>query len=238
MYPILFSIGKINFYTYGFFVSLALIANFIVIYFLAKKKGLPIKDLLERLLGVFAVGAIFGHLSYFFSYPDDFSHWYEIFYIWAGLTSFGGIIGGVLAIIFLFKKNLWAWVDIIAIGFWLGVGIWRIGCVLVGDHPGIVSSAWYSVNGEISQPLFESILGFILAGLSFWVYRKKLFPAGYLMFFSLFLYGVIRIIIDQWRVDPMIGIFHPGQIVGIIFVIIGVIGIMWLKNKKLKEKNA
>lgn len=237
MYPILFSIGKINFYTYGLFVSLALVVNFIVIYYLAQKKGLEVKDLLEKLLAVFAVGAVFGHVSYFLCYPSNFFHWYEIFYIWAGLTSFGGIVGGVLALIFFFRKNFWVWSDIIAIGFWLGVGIWRIGCTLVGDHPGIVSHAWFSVNGEISQPLFESILGFIFAGITYWVYVKKLLAPGYLMFLSLGVYGLIRIIIDIWRIDPLIWGMHPGQLVGILFVIVSIIGIIGVRRRSNAQKN-
>lgn len=232
MYPILFSIGSVNFYSYGFFVSLAFIAAYLAIYFLAKAKKLAIDFLFEKMIGVFLVGMIFGHLSYFFFYRDQFVYWSEIFYFWQGLTSFGGIFGGLLAIIWLFRKNFWQWADVFGIGFLIGVFFWRIGCFLTGDHPSAFSPAWMTIKGEVPVPLFESLLGLLGAGIAYLIDQKKFFKTGYLFWLVIGYYGLVRLIVDSWRIDPMIGELRWGQFIGLGLVIIAVIGIIVTQRRK------
>ena len=108
MYPILFSIGKINFYSYGFFASLAFIAGYLVIYQLFKKDGHKTDDLVDKCLLIFIAAVLVSRLAFYLVYHDQFNHWYELFYIWqGGMISFGGLLGGLISYGYFYKKNLW-----------------------------------------------------------------------------------------------------------------------------------
>lgn len=235
MYPILFSIGSINFYSYGLFISIAFIATYFMVEYLAKRKKLPTSDLFEKMVAILLSGIIIGHVSYFICYRDQFLNWYEIFYLWAGLTSFGGILGGVAAMIWVFRKNFYAWADTIAVAFLFGVFFWRIGCTLAGDHPCLYSGAWYAINHQIPVPLMESLLGLIGGVVFLGLYLKKIFKDGFLFWLAIAYYGLVRLIIDQWRIDPTIFGLNYGQAVGIVCIIIAIVGI--ILGKKIRRNN-
>lgn len=236
MYPILLSIGKINFYSYGFFVAMAFIGCYFVMYLIAKKQKLPVDNLLEKLLLVFLVGVIVSRVSFIMLYPQYFSDWQEYFYLWqGGLTSFGGMLGGFIAFIILFWKKLIYWLDIFILGFFAGAVTWRIGCFLTGDHPTVSSTVWYAINNHAPAILFElalSFLGFIILSI---IYKHKWLVVGQLMFLGFVWYGLTRIIVDRWRDDPLYfdGNWTGGQIAGLVLVCFGIIGmiVMWARKK-------
>ncbi len=237
MHPILFSIGQVNFYSYGFFISVAFVAAYFITEYLAKSRKLPVNDLFEKMVAILLVGIVVGHVSYFICYRDQFLHWYEIFYLWAGLTSFGGILGGVAAMLWVFRKNFYAWGDIIAVAFLFGVFFWRIGCTMAGDHPCLYSTAWYAINYQIPVPLMESLLGLIGGIVFLWLFIKKIFKPGFLFWLAIAYYGLVRLIIDHWRIDPTILGLNYGQAVGIVCIIIAILGIILGKTKDNKNLN-
>lgn len=231
MYPILFSLGPIHFYSYGFFASLAFIAAFLIIYRLSARAEMGPSGLLEKLIIVLVSGLVVGHFSYFFLYQEQFSHWYEIFYLAKGLTSFGGILGGLLAIIIIFRRDLQRWMDITAIGFLTGVFFWRVGCFLTGDHPTISEPKWLTIFGSVPVPIFEAIFGLIGAAVLYLIYQKKILSPGMIALITIGYYGLIRLLVDTWRIDIMVGDWRIGQIIGVGLVILAVMGIIVLKIK-------
>lgn len=239
MSPILFSFGKIHFYSYGFFASLAFIAGYLVVYKLFPFQGKKPADLLDKCLMVFLLAIIVSRLSYFILYHQQFDPWWEVFYIWqGGLTSYGGFVGGLLAYSWYFRKNLRTNLDILAIAFLAGLFWWRIGCTLSGDHPTLASQAWYAINGHLPVPLWESLSG--LAGflLTLGLYKRAILQAGYIFALVVIYYGLIRLVIDHWRIDPMIGSLTTGQFSGIIMAILGIIALlnMIVYDKKRKRE--
>jgi phosphatidylglycerol:prolipoprotein diacylglycerol transferase len=237
MYPILFSLGKISFYSYGFFVSIAFLASFIIIYQLNNKK-ITAENLIDKLFIVLVAGIIGARLVYVALYPEFISHWWQALYFWqGGLVSYGGIFGGLLAYIFIFKKDLCKNLDILSVGFLIGLFFWRIGCTLAGDHPTMFSHSWFSINGTIPVPLFESLsglIGFILASI---FYKKKILASGILFFITFFYYGLIRFIIDRWRIDEYIGNYTIGQITGLIIMIVSTVSlIIFIYYRKINSK--
>lgn len=229
MQPILFSLGKIHFYSYGFFASLAFITGFLIIEYFFRKRGKKTENLIDKLLVVFLIAILAARVSYFAVYYNQFNHWWEIFYFWQdGLISYGGLIGGLVTYAWIFRKNLRSNLDILAMAFLMGLFFWRIGCTLAGDHLTLISNDWFAINQHIPVTLFESISGLIGFFMAWIIVSKKILKNGYLFNFVIIYYGLIRFIIDQWRVDPMIGKFTTGQISGIVMIILGIIVISGL----------
>lgn len=234
MKPILFNVGNYHIYSYGFFAGLAFIFGFLSVEKLSKYKKIYEDSLYFKLLILTILSMIFARISFYVFYSDQFNNWTQMFYFWQpGLTSFGGIIGAAFAINILFKNNKIKWFDIFSISFLLGLFFWRIGCFLSGDHPQVLSNAWYSIDGELPVILLESILGLIGYFIFLKLYRITKYADGIYFFAVIAYYGVIRLFVDQFRLDPP-GPFelHWGQIIGIIFVIISLIGIIMLKIAK------
>lgn len=224
MYPILFSIGPLNFYSYGFFISLSFITGYLIINLLFKKMKYNTDSLIDNCIVIFIVAIVISRITYYIIYYNQFDHWYKIFYLWqGGLISYGGIIGALLAFIFYYKKNIWKNLDILAVAFWAGLIFWRIGCMLAGDHPTINSNSWFAINNHVPTSLFESIGGLIGFIIFSYLYLRDFFTSGKLFALTLLTYGLIRLIIDQWRLDPKIGIFTNGQFAGLILSIIGLL---------------
>ncbi|OGD65551.1 hypothetical protein A3F08_02670 [Candidatus Berkelbacteria bacterium RIFCSPHIGHO2_12_FULL_36_9] len=232
MYPILFSIGGVNFYSYGLLASIAFFSGALLIINLAKKNKLYYPQLFDHLLWLF-LAALFGaRLSYFIVYNNQFNYWYEFFYLWnGGMISYGGMLGVLLAAVYIFKKDRLKWLDIIGLAFLLGVFFWRIGCVLTGDHPQIPYSGFLSINGEFPAILIESLLGIIGFAIFFKLFDKLKKIPGLVFFQIILFYGLVRIFVDNFRIDPeMIGL-STGQVVGMLLVVAALIGIILIRKK-------
>jgi len=239
MNPILFTILGVNFYAYGLFVALAFLTCYFLMNYLTQKNKLSNNLLLEKLLGVLLGGIIFSRILFYLLYDIGTLPWFSIFNLnQGGMVSFGGIVGGFILFFIIFRKNIWQYADIMGISFIGAAAVWRLGCLIAHDHPGIFSTAWYAINFEAPAILFEivgSTIGFIL--FSF-IYSKKYFNSGILFFLILSWYGLTRIIVDAFRDDPLIYNFRGGQIAGIIMILTSIIGILILKFIVYKEKNA
>ncbi len=238
MYPILFSIGKINFYSYGLFAAISVIAVYFLMYKLSKMKKLDNKDLFDKVLIVFISGLIISRISYFIVYNYQFNVWQEIFFIWnGGLTSYGGIIGGLIAFIIVFNKDSYKWLDIAAISFLLGSSIWRIGGYLSGGNPGILSDSFIAFSGRIPIVLIESLITFIALLFIYSFYKYKNIKPGILFWVIFGFYGIVRVATDYFRdYSYHIGVLRLGQIIGLIIFIISVVAFFYMilydKNKK------
>ncbi len=240
MLPILFSIGKIHIYSYGFFMSLAFVLSFALVFFLAKKEGLNREYLFEKLFLVFLSGLFFGHLSYYILYFNQFNSWYQFFYLWQGMISFGGIIGGGVVFYFLFRKNFWQWADIISLAFLLAMAIGRIGCFLIHDHPGIVGPRWLNIQNDVPVALIELILSFIGFGIFYLLKTTSnshgKLASGNLFFIVLIYYGLVRILVDYFRIDLTLLNLKIGQWAGVFLALAGIIGIIILNKSQNKAK--
>lgn len=237
MYPILFSIGNVHFYSYGFFAALAFVSGSIVIVNLALKKKIYYPELFDHLI-LLCVAAIIGaRLSYFLIYNYQFTHWYEFFYIWnGGMISFGGMAGVLILAFFIFKKSIWQWLDIISLAFLSGLFFWRMGCFLTGDHPQIIYHGFLSINGEFPAILIESISGLVGFRIFNKLYKKTEKFYGLLFWLVMIYYGLVRIFVDGFRIDPMLIGLRSGQITGIVIVLLGIIGIIYTRRTKNVKK--
>lgn len=130
--PILFNLGIVNVYWYGFFIVLGVISALILTLHLARKFDVDtekIWDLSFYLVFFGIIGAriyeIFLELPYYFSNPN------QIIKLWeGGLAIHGAIIAGVITIFLFIKKNklsFWKLTAIFVPGVALGQAIGRFG---------------------------------------------------------------------------------------------------------------
>src|SRR3989344_3914018 len=131
MYPILFHLGSVNFYTHGLMIALGAVLGGAIIFYLAKKEDLSRKYLLDTLIYSLFVGIIVARIAYLIFYYYQFSSWKDMFLIWyGGLVSFGGFVGGFLAAALILKKrheNVLRWFDLGIVGVLAGWAIGKVG---------------------------------------------------------------------------------------------------------------
>ncbi len=84
-------------------------------------------------------------------------------------------------------------------------------------------------------PLYEAFFALILF-LILWKLRTKIKIAGQLFFIYLIFNGVERFFIEKIRVNSVYEVLSfsitQAEIISVLFVISGVIGVLWLKNQK------
>ncbi|HRY52803.1 MAG TPA: prolipoprotein diacylglyceryl transferase [Candidatus Portnoybacteria bacterium] len=218
------NLGPVKLYTWGLFVGLGFSLGYILFYFLAKKTDLAPEKIMSLALALF-VGAILGAKAL----------------AWALVSGGAMFMGGLLgAIIFgwlgvkLLKLDFWQIADLLVLPAALGIGIGRIGCALINDHQGAITSLVWGIlwpDGIIRHPvaIYESLVGFGMLAV-FWFLRKRLAQSGQLFLVFLASYSLIRFFLDFTRVasgslaDPRQGIFSISQwLAGIIFIISAVL---------------
>lgn len=222
----LLNLGPVKIYTYGFFATLGFIFAFLIFYSLAKKEKLPTESLFEQAFLILVGGIIGGRLSYYWLYPDQFTSFNEIFYLWqGGLTSYGGFIGGLITAYFIFRKKFSVWFDLIAVSFWGGLFFWRIGCFLVNDHPGKLNNSFLAIGGRLPYSLLESIFGLVGLAVFYWLYQKNKLSRGYYFWLTVIAYSAGRFLLDFTREDPVYWLgLSAGQITSVVLLFIGLLG--------------
>lgn len=229
MYPIIFSIGGLNIYTHGLMMALGAIFGGFIIWYLAKKERLATKFLFDVLIYSLLAGIIGSRIVYVILYYYQFSNWHEMFFLWyGGLVSYGGIFFGFLAAALVLKRfhqNILQWFDIGIIGLFLGWAFGRVGCLLAGDVPGMISSSKIAIRGQIPVSLFEAIWSLVLAaGLLYLFFAKKDFLAkfndGLLFFLGLAGYALGRFVIDFYRQESIFFLLKGGQVGSLIILVI------------------
>ncbi|MFA6551062.1 MAG: prolipoprotein diacylglyceryl transferase [Patescibacteria group bacterium] len=143
--PILFHLGVINVYWYGFLMALAILAGLLVSVRVAKWHGVDKEIIYDLFFYVVIAGFIGARIFYILYNPEYFwQHPLDIFKIWqGGIAIHGALIFGILAIIWFvrrmppietlhcnvstMKNNFWLLSAIIAPGLALGQAIGRWG---------------------------------------------------------------------------------------------------------------
>lgn len=244
MYPILFQIGNLTFYTHGVVAVLGIIIGSLIAYSLARRKQLDTEYFFDIIVFTILLGIIGARIAYFIVYPDQFKNLSQIIFLWdGGLISFGGFIlaGITLALLLKAQKRpIFKWLDIISIGFFLGLAIARLfGDILAGEYAGTPTDSKllkvFSSNSVVLVPFFEGILCliiFITAILLFKKYYEKLLP-GLLFMGSILAYTLGRFFIDFGRDEADLFLkFSLGQVVSALIFIISAISIILVIRKR------
>lgn len=158
----------------------------------------------------------------------------ELFKIWGSMSSFGGIVGGMLAGWAVSRwKGLtaarqFAFLDVVAFVFPFAWIFGRLGCALAHDHQGIASEHWLAVRFPDGPRFDLGLLEFLytllfLAPLFAWLDRRPR-PVGFYLGAFFLLYCPIRFVLDTLRTgDPRYGpmAWTPGQFVCVAGALFG-----------------
>ncbi len=150
MFPVIYDFGEINLFgfsfnpvinSYGFMLMTAFYSCY---YFLSKdlKRLNYNPSLAGDIIFAAAVGGIVGSRIYFLleNFDQFIQDPFGMLFSGGGLVFLGGLIGGLLAVTYVIRKNNLEWLlvaDLVAPLLILGYAIGRVGCLLVGDDYGL-----------------------------------------------------------------------------------------------------
>ena len=150
MFPVIFDFGEVSIFGFSFhpvinsYGFMLMIAFYTCYYFLNKDlKRLGHKPALAGdIVFAAAVGGIVGSRIYFLleNFEQFLNDPIGMIFSGGGLVFLGGLLGGLLAVTYIIKKNNLRWIafaDIVAPLLILGYAIGRVGCLLVGDDYGL-----------------------------------------------------------------------------------------------------
>ena len=253
MNPVIFTIFGIDIQWYSILILIGIVIGLILLEKEAKKFKYP-KDLIFNIcfwaiiMGI--IGARLYYVIFNFSYYSN--NLLEIFAIWnGGLAIHGGIIAGVLTVLFFAKKyhlNFLKLLDMAAPSLILAQAIGRWGNFFNGEAHGIATTHTelknllipefvidgMNIGGVYYLPTFyfESLwclLGFIILLI---IRRLKYIKVGATTCIYLMWYSLGRFFIEAWRTDSlMIGGFKVAQIISIILFITGLVYLIYLSRK-------
>lgn len=252
MNRVLFSIGPITIYWYSVTMLIAVLTGIYLSLKESKKQNMY--EFLSDLVTYIIVFGIIGARLYYviFNFDNYKNNILSIFKIWeGGIAIYGAIIGGLLAIIYFAKKKKQSIIkttDIIVPGLILAQAIGRWGNFFNQEAhgkevsleflqslplPKFIIDGMY-INNTYYHPtfLYESIwciLGFIILMILRKLTKRK---KGIVTYSYFIWYGIGRMFIEGLRTDSLyLGSFRISQIVSIVLILIGIIGLI-ISNMK------
>ncbi len=209
MHPILFEIGSLTFYSYGFFTALAMVAAFVATMRTARRAGLDPVQAADILFFIFVAGILGARLFYVLQHFDEYQSapWRALMLREGGLVWYGGFIVSASAGLVYARWRGWALLkllDFYAPIIALGHGVGRLGCFMNGCCFGKVVSWGVTFPGDtlprVPVQIYEAAS---LVALSLYLFRlggvKR--HEGSVFAAYLFFYGALRFCLEFLRGD-------------------------------------
>jgi phosphatidylglycerol:prolipoprotein diacylglycerol transferase len=200
------SLGPITIQSFGVLSALGILLATILTSRAARELGKdPQVPVDFAVVGVLA-GVVGGHLVHLLAYhPEELREPWRVLMLWEGLSSMGGLLGGVIAAVVWFrvKRIRFAdYADAFALGVAPGWGVARIGCFTVHDHPGVLTSFPLAVRfpdgPRHDLGLYEAIVLLSLGAVLWTLHRRDRLRGGLLPLLAV-VYGVARFLLDFLR---------------------------------------
>lgn len=233
MHPILFSIGKINFTSFGFMVSLGFLFGILLAQKISSKVKISPEKTLDISLLVIVSSIIGARVAYVVFYWNELQSPFDALKIWnGGLVFYGGLLFGVISIMVgsrMLKINLLDMLDVAAPATMLGYAVGRIGCFLNGCCYGRVCDLLWSVKFPLIDglrhptQLYSSIFGLAAMIVLIYIFYNKKFQ-GQVIASGLIFYSIYRFLIEYLRTNPHV-VFNltEAQIASILLFVFSIV---------------
>ena len=250
-------LGFMQIYWYSIIILVAIFTGVTIVYLEAKKQKMNLDDFTDLFFCTVIYGLIGARIYYvLFNLSYYLSNKLEIFEVWnGGLAIHGGIIGGLLYVIYFSKKrkyNFLKLLDMMVVGLIIAQSIGRWGNFFNQEAYGPVVSLEQlqkdmipnfiiermKILGQYHEPTFyyESLWnlnGFIILMT---LRRFKKLEIGTLTGVYCIYSSIGRLYIESLRMDSlMLGNFKVAQIVSIILILLGTFLIIRPKIFKKSE---
>lgn len=214
-------------------VGAALIAQFQITLRRAPQVGIDRRTASTLLGWAIGLGIVGAHVFEMLAYQpqrlraDPLS----LFRIWDGISSFGGMLGGLLGLYLVMRRKrmspqeMLRFTDclIFALPFTLALG--RLGCGLLHDHVGISSTHWLAVAFPDGPRFDLGLLEFFyvsLIAVMFAVLGRRRWPDGFFIGLFFASYGPVRFVLDSLRVsEARYFDWTPGQYLSLLATVVG-----------------
>ena len=215
MHPILFKIGPVTIYTYGFFLAVAFLCAIVVAGREAKRLGLPEGQFYDLCFYIVLAALVGSRLLFVLLEPGRFlSHPFKILALWEGGLDFqGGLFLALMVAVYYIYRHGWPWrptLDALAVGAPLGQFFGRLGCFMAGCCYGKPSDVPWAVtftNPNTLCPLrvpvhpaqlYEGFLDLGVFMVLYW-YKTRKHYSGQMLLLYLFLAGLVRFVVEFFR---------------------------------------
>ncbi len=209
MLPVLFKIGSFEVHSFGVILIIAFLAALYVARRRAPRYGIEPNSLSDLSFWILISGVLGARLLFLLQEPPK--DWHEYFSLkFAGLTSFGALIGGFIVILFWCarkKVRLRAVLDVFIVPLLLGHAIGRFGCLLNGccfggacpaDLPWGIHAGAAHVLSHPAQ-VYDSLMNLAAIGIVLLLERRNWAQLGQIFAIGLALHGLTRFIYEFWR---------------------------------------
>lgn len=250
MKPVLLQLGPITIYSMGVFLFLAILLGSFVVYKKGKEYHFEEEEMFDVVFKCLFWALLGGRIVYVVLNFEQFG-WSVLRWLWVthyvGINLWGALAGASLWLMVWAKKEdekVFEWLDVLALGTMLGLGIGMIGAFLNGSFQGVESSfflavSWPGREGVIPVQLWAA--GLLLGGFgwlmkaegnfrTFEWYRggKTEAKSGFIVFASLIWLGVVWLILASWRVRPEW--LMPGLV-----LLSGLVGLYWRSGREWRQ---
>lgn len=211
-------VGPFNLQVFGLFAAVGVYVAAALAIRECPRHGADPRHLSEFAFWGVASGVLVGHIVHFLYHPEELSDWRRVLMFWEGLSSFGGLMGGVIAAMVFFtvrRIRFDDYADALALGIAPGWGIARVGCFVIHDHPGVETTFPLGVNFPASAytklgftgvrhdlGLYDAIAFFTFAVILYALDRRELMRRRLLPLLAL-LYGTSRFFLDFLRASDV-----------------------------------
>lgn len=217
MYPILFKLGSLELYTYGFLMAAGVLAGLMVVLKEAKRYGWNPDQMTRLTVYTFLMGLVGSRIVYVFTRMGDptVDLMSLLFNMRAGFVYYGGLIAAWLYLVLyvrLKRLPFWSVMDTYAMGICIGLAIGRFGCLFGGccfgtptDLPWGVVMQKESALGHLHPVQAYEAIGLIAGFVGLWIRRKTKAYEGELTVWFVGVYAIFRYILEFYRGDLIRG---------------------------------
>lgn len=211
MHPVIFKIGSFELRSFGLMMVIAFFAGITLAQVRASRYGIKKESVADMSIWALFAGVLGARVVFILQdLPHYLSHPNELLTLrFEGLTSFGGLLFGLAAVLIWAKirrVQMLSILDLTAPAFLIGHAVGRVGCLLNGccfggkcttDVPWAIHvdhSAYLHHPAQIYDSLMNlAALGFLL------VLERRGLGAGRLTALTLIFHGLTRFIYEFWR---------------------------------------